>query len=243
MSASGWGNDCIQFKLPHKPIVAGLDCEWWQYNKPNFTLLYYCCKYTRCSVITQYRPVLQNSCICVWLHLISVYWQMINKPYVCFMFIQRPQGLQPVCISELTGKQEHCIICGSSTYIVVLTLYSYSEVFHAVHLDVLITAERKGSLCIIITAQKATIHQVTTMLATSNNVLFTGHNCVIEANGHQVPVVSRWLWFGNRTFLEVASMVHGAWCKWQSARRRALYFLSISSFYNIKCIGMDFTRL
>ena len=28
----------------------------------------------------------------------------------------------------------------------------------------------------VFTAQKATIHQVTTMLATSNNVLFPGHN-------------------------------------------------------------------
>ena len=26
MSATGWGNDCIQFKLSHKPGVVGLNC-------------------------------------------------------------------------------------------------------------------------------------------------------------------------------------------------------------------------
>ena len=31
------GNDCIQFKLSHKPEVAGLNCGGWQYNKRNFT--------------------------------------------------------------------------------------------------------------------------------------------------------------------------------------------------------------
>ena len=31
-------------------------------------------------------------------------------------------------------------------------------------------------MCTVNTAQKATIHQVTTMLATSKNVLFPGHN-------------------------------------------------------------------
>ena len=32
------------------------------------------------------------------------------------------------------------------------------------------------------TAQKATIHQVTTMLATSKNVLFPGHNYLLTTN-------------------------------------------------------------
>ena len=41
------------------------------------------------------------------------------------------------------------------------------------------------------TVQKATIHQVTSMLATSNNVLFPGDN---QSVGSSVPVVSRWLW-------------------------------------------------
>ena len=40
--------------------------------------------------------------------------------------------------------------------------------------------------------KKPTIHKVTTMLA---------------SEGSSVPVVSRWLWPRNRTFLEVASMV------------------------------------
>ena len=34
------GNDCIQFKLSHKPGVAGLNCGRWQYNKRNFTYLH-----------------------------------------------------------------------------------------------------------------------------------------------------------------------------------------------------------
>ena len=40
MSAMRWGNDCKEFKLSHKPGVAGLNCGGWQYNKRNFTLLY-----------------------------------------------------------------------------------------------------------------------------------------------------------------------------------------------------------
>ena len=37
MSVIGWGIDCIQFKLYHKSVVAGLNCGGWQYNKCNFT--------------------------------------------------------------------------------------------------------------------------------------------------------------------------------------------------------------
>ena len=70
--------------------------------------------------------------------------------------------------------------------------------------------------------KKATIHQLTAMLATSKNVLFTGHNHLrwwpdtliiarAPAAGSAAPVVSRWLWPGNRTFLEVASMVATWW--------------------------------
>ena len=78
--------------------------------------------------------------------------------------------------------------------------------------------------------KKATKHQVTTTLATSKNVLFPGHNhqlttrtddCsltgarAIISVGSSVPVVSRWLWPGNRTFLEVASMVlSGFFAQW-----------------------------
>ena len=72
------------------------------------------------------------------------------------------------------------------------------------------------SLC-----KKGTIHQVTTMLATSKNVLFPGHNHLLTTDADDpllwlspspsVPVVSRWLWPENRTFLEVASMVVTWW--------------------------------
>ena len=70
------------------------------------------------------------------------------------------------------------------------------------------------------TAQKSSIHQVTTMLATSKNALFPGHNrlpttgiddpgawVIIKVSGRQY----RWLWPGNRTFLEVASIVVTWW--------------------------------
>ena len=66
----------------------------------------------------------------------------------------------------------------------------------------------------------ATIHQVTTKLATSKNVLFPGHNHLLntgtddpsprwrlgdnQSDRSSVPVVSRWFCPGNRTFLEVA---------------------------------------
>ena len=72
------------------------------------------------------------------------------------------------------------------------------------------------------------------MLATSKNVLFPGHNHLLSTNtddptlwlspdpslagawviislGSSVPVVSRWLWPGNMTFSEVASMVAIWW--------------------------------
>ena len=71
--------------------------------------------------------------------------------------------------------------------------------------------------------KKASIHQVATMLATSKNVLFPGHNhrywwpdtlIITRASasvGLSVPVVSRWLWPGSRTFVEVASMMVTWW--------------------------------
>ena len=72
--------------------------------------------------------------------------------------------------------------------------------------------------------KKATIHQVTMVLATSKNVRFPGNahllttstddqspSCWRSGNnqsvGSSVPVVSRWLWPGNMSFLEVACMV------------------------------------
>ena len=71
--------------------------------------------------------------------------------------------------------------------------------------------------------KKATIHQVTTMLSTSRNVLLPGHNhvlttgtddpsligtwVIVKVSGHQ----QWWLWHGNRTFLEVASKVVTRW--------------------------------
>ena len=57
------------------------------------------------------------------------------------------------------------------------------------------------------------------MLVTSKNVLFPTHNHLITSGTHDpspssgdsvkssVPVVSRWLRYGNKTFLEVTSMV------------------------------------
>ena len=63
------------------------------------------------------------------------------------------------------------------------------------------------------------------MLSTSKNVLFPGNihllstgaddfkyrPCKNQSVGSSAPVVSRWLWPGNRTLLEVASMVVSWW--------------------------------
>ena len=68
------------------------------------------------------------------------------------------------------------------------------------------------------------------MLATSKNVLFPGHNHLLTTGANDpslyhlrwgsgdnqsvrssVPVVSKWLWPGNKTLLEVASMVITWW--------------------------------
>ena len=66
------------------------------------------------------------------------------------------------------------------------------------------------------------------MLSTSKNVLFPGHNHLLttgaddptliiaqtpasESEGSSATVVSRWFWPGNRTFLEVNSMVVSWW--------------------------------
>ena len=70
--------------------------------------------------------------------------------------------------------------------------------------------------------EKAIIHQLTTMLATSKKSYFQVITTLLTTGTddltlwllpkHQwgawssVPVVSRWLWSGNRTFLKVASM-------------------------------------
>ena len=76
------------------------------------------------------------------------------------------------------------------------------------------------SWCLTQRKKKATIHQVTTMLSTSKNVLFPGHNHLLTTGNDDltlsilpkrqrasVPVVSRCLWPGNMTFLKVNSMV------------------------------------
>ena len=68
--------------------------------------------------------------------------------------------------------------------------------------------------------KKPTIHQLTTILSTSKNVLFPGHNhrcwwpdtlIIGQAPAKAAPVVSRWLWPGNRTFFEVDNMVVSWW--------------------------------
>ena len=80
--------------------------------------------------------------------------------------------------------------------------------------------ERTQSRIFYTAQKKATIHQVTTMLATSKNVLFPGPNhrrwwpdTLIIAQAPSAPVVSRLLLLGpgNRTFLEVACMVVTWW--------------------------------
>ena len=56
------GNDCKQFKLSHKPGVAGLNCGGWQYNKRNFTIIL---TYTLiCNVVPQSIFMTPDSSIC-----------------------------------------------------------------------------------------------------------------------------------------------------------------------------------
>ena len=76
-------------------------------------------------------------------------------------------------------------------------IYSLSKSF-CVHISpshniTLLHDVAAGALLLL---QKNTIHQVTTMLATSNILL--GDN---QSAGSSVPVVSRWLWPGNRMLL------------------------------------------
>ena len=74
---------------------------------------------------------------------------------------------------------------------------------------------------------KSTIHQVTTILATSKNVLIPGHNHLLttgaddltlwlspdhqQVKGHQYQWLAGGYWPGNRTFLDVTSMVVTWW--------------------------------
>ena len=69
----------------------------------------------------------------------------------------------------------------------------------------------KGSLTPL--CKKATIHQVTTMIAISKNVLNPGHNHLLITGTDDLTL---WLlpkhqWSGNRIFLDVASMVVTWW--------------------------------
>ena len=72
--------------------------------------------------------------------------------------------------------------------------------------------------------KKAPIHEVTTMLAISKKVLFPGHNHLLTTGTDDLALwlsperqrvictgVSRWLWSGNRPFLEVAGTVVTWW--------------------------------
>ena len=105
--------------------------------------------------------------------------------------------------------------------------------------------------------KKSTIHQVTTMLAISKIVLFPGHNHLLttgtddltlwlslerqRGEGSSVPVVTRWLWPGNRTFLEVASMVV-TWWRMAFFAQCTFHFLNqllAHHFYNRCVIVME----
>ena len=109
------------------------------------------------------------------------------------------------------------------------------------------------STCLLQTSlrKRATIHLVTTMLATSKNVLFPCHNhqywwpntlVIAQAPANEgweycsgdnqsvsssALVVSSWLWPGNKTFLEAASMVVTLWIV-AFLYRRHLVYLAVS---------------
>ena len=97
--------------------------------------------------------------------------------------------------------------------------------------------------------KKATIHQVTTMLATSKYVLFPGHyHCanhwywwpditltgtqvITKVSGLQFGWLAWWLWPGNRTFWEVASIMVTWWI--MTFLRRVLLSAHLNSFSNV----------
>ena len=82
--------------------------------------------------------------------------------------------------------------------------------------------------------KKAIIHQLTTMLATSRcAVPFPGHNHLLTTStdnqsiGPSVLAVSRWLWRGTRTFLEVTSMVAYVVTWWIVAFCAVLFHIAV----------------
>ena len=73
-----FGNDCKQLTLSHEPSVTGLNCRGWQYNKCNFTLLYF----TLLVVITKnkhhemsHSPVFLQTCIKIMSQIKSTFLQ------------------------------------------------------------------------------------------------------------------------------------------------------------------------
>ena len=64
-----------------------------------------------------------------------------------------------------------------------------------------------------VTAQKATIHQATTMLSTAKNIVFLGHNHLLTTGADGPTLVFDYCpsATGNSTFLEVDSMVVTWW--------------------------------
>ena len=124
----------------------------------------------------------------------------------------------PLKFHDLTGTISRFEYVKDTTCNYVCAFHRCS--FHTIdmwHLDaLLLSSSASGFHC-----KKGSIHQVTTTLVTSKIVLFPGHNHLLttgtddpslarwrlgdnQSVRSSVLVVSRWLWPGNRTFLEVA---------------------------------------
>ena len=153
--------------------------------------------------------------------IINLYWQWGNFP----------EGWCPIWLS--------CWQCGPNCHITCpKSRWFLEEEFLACGYQSLSIT---WTVCLLSLGKKVTIHQLTTMLATSRNVLFPGYNHlltidaddpslvgarVIISVGSSAPMVSRRLWPGNRACLEVASMVVSWWVVAFLCSARSLYIIS-----------------
>ena len=108
----------------------------------------------------------------------------------------------------------------SYLHVCLVTMGGFRDLYISYFLMICLHIE--GSLWLANTAQKATIHQVTTTLVTSKNVLFPGHNhllttsiedpllagsrAIIKGSGHQYHWLAGGYDLEIGQFLEVTSM-------------------------------------
>ena len=135
-------------------------------------------------------------------------------------------------VTTSTLRVSVCTVCYHGVACLHLQRINFITLLFMISIVLFAITQIDSALAVtVVLCQNAMIHQVTTMLATSKNVLFPCHNHLLtiglitlhfnyhprwcsgnnQSVGLSVPVVSRWLWPGNRTFLELASMVVTWW--------------------------------